>query len=241
MGPQDVLRTLDLRTLNYAVHAVGSVAAGTSEVIGRVEDDSDCGAPIDGADVSLASTAGVYTEKTDSDGLFDFRDLPSGNYSLTASKSGLNAADECGGDGVENFTLAKDFTLIEDSYLHPGILAEAADCYTVQTQGSPLPPPSPPRHTSIQAAVLDYVDPSHGDSSARVLHTVEYGPDQAWGAISVFETRGVVGESYLTWGSDGWTVKRTARKLDVSALEATGLLSVIAESIINVLQARVGQ
>ncbi len=61
---------------------------GTGRIAGRVV-APDTGAPIRRADVHLmAPEAGVRMARTDEEGRFDFRDLPAGRYSLSATRSG---------------------------------------------------------------------------------------------------------------------------------------------------------
>jgi Carboxypeptidase regulatory-like domain len=61
---------------------------GTGRITGRVL-SAETGAPVRRAQVRItAPEVGVKTSLTDADGRFEFKDLPAGRFSITASKSG---------------------------------------------------------------------------------------------------------------------------------------------------------
>lgn len=214
-----------------------NVPRGTSEFVGRVYRMGGlCSTPLIGATVYVvnADSGSAYRETTDVAGRFDFRDLHSGNYRVIPQMIGLTAdpnPSDCPRSDAP-IGLRASSSVISDLYLWgPGIV----DCFTVK--GGKTKPPPPPRHTSIGAAVLDYLTSKHRDD-ADVLYVVEYG--QSRYAIAAWRSKDDhFGEMFLTWGTDGWSVAVTQREIDVTAIGSRGVDSEVAASMIAVLREHV--
>ena len=229
-GYEEGLLTKD----NFTVATGAGPPMGTSELIGRVYKMAGCAAPLSGATVYvLSATSGsVYRESTDAAGRFDFRGLDAGTYQVIPKMVGLGGG-ECGPADI-SVELRPHDSRIADLYLWP---PGAADCYTVQVDNT-KPSPPPPRHTSIDATVLQYVDPQHRHPSADVLYVVEYG-DLRY-AVAAWRFDGDrEGDVFLKWGTDGWTVLTARRELDVQAIVSSGAMSEEAESMVDVLREHV--
>ena len=220
---------IETRPSDYECHS------GTSELIGRVYRAGGRSTPLGGAtvDVVSATSGSVCRETTDAAGRFDFRGLDAGAYKVVPSKAGLGGG-ECG-PADESVELHPHASLILDLVLWP---PGAADCYTVKVDDT-KPSPPPPRHTSIEATVLGFIDPRHRYTSSSLVYVVEYArwPHYAAAAWRLGDNR--VGDAFLKWGADGWTVLTVRRRLDVDAIALYGADEEVADAMIDVLREHV--
>jgi len=215
----------------FTTDSGASAPTGTSELIGRVFKMVGCSTPLSGATVfAVSATSGsAYRETTDAEGRFDFRGLVAGAYQIIPKKAGLGGG-ECGPADI-SVDLRPHDSLISDLYLWP---PGSADCYTIEVDNT-KPSPPPPRHSSIEATVLEYIDPHHRYASADLVYIVEYG-DQRYAAAAWRLDDDREGDAFLKWGADGWTVLTVRRELDVQAIVSYGADSEVAESTIGVLR-----
>jgi len=90
---------------NYLPDSV-VVATPIGHIAGVVEDAST-GEPLEGVQVS----AGAYFDVTDADGYYNITNVPTGNYTVTASKSGFQTSSTANVNVVSRQTIDLDFPL----------------------------------------------------------------------------------------------------------------------------------
>ncbi|PYV73008.1 MAG: hypothetical protein DMG97_12245, partial [Acidobacteria bacterium] len=115
-----VLATSLMITLSV-VPSVFAQSSGVGSARGAVTDE--LGATITGADVTItnADTAYSRTDKTDTNGNYDFQSLPIGRYSLSVSKQGFKTFQ------LKDIVLHVNDSLTLDAQLKLGALTETVE------------------------------------------------------------------------------------------------------------------